>query len=112
LLSQNMEIKIYRTIILSVFVDMKPGLSPWGRNREWGCSSIGCWGRYLGLGGRKWQETGENCTVGSFMMCTADQILLQWATMRWVGHVACMEMRNTYRVLVEKPEGKRPLCKI
>jgi hypothetical protein len=28
LLSQNMEIKIYRTIILSVFVDMKPGLSP------------------------------------------------------------------------------------
>jgi len=26
------------------------------------------------------------------------------------GHVACMgERRGTYRVLVEKPEGKRPL---
>jgi hypothetical protein len=29
--------------------------------------------------------------------------------MRWAGHVAHMEKRNTYRVLVEKPEGKRPL---
>jgi len=30
--------------------------------------------------------------------------------MRWAGHVARMgERRVTYRVLVEKPEGKRPL---
>jgi len=30
--------------------------------------------------------------------------------MRWAGHVACMgEMRSVYRVLVGKPEGKRPL---
>jgi len=30
--------------------------------------------------------------------------------MRWVGHVAHMgERRGVYRVLVEKPEGKRPL---
>jgi hypothetical protein len=30
--------------------------------------------------------------------------------MRWVGHVARMgEKRNAYRLLVEKPEGKRPL---
>jgi len=30
--------------------------------------------------------------------------------MRWVGHVACMgERRGVYRVLVEKPEGTRPL---
>jgi hypothetical protein len=30
--------------------------------------------------------------------------------MRWVGHVAPMgEMRNVYRVLMGKPEGKRPL---
>jgi len=29
--------------------------------------------------------------------------------MRWVGHVACVgEKRGTYRVLVGKPEGKRP----
>jgi hypothetical protein len=32
--------------------------------------------------------------------------------MRWAGHVACMgEERGVYRVLVEKPEGKRPLVK-
>jgi len=32
--------------------------------------------------------------------------------MRWVGHVARMrERRGVYRVLVEKPEGKRPLGK-
>jgi hypothetical protein len=30
--------------------------------------------------------------------------------MRWAGHVARMgEKRNVYRLLVEKPEGKRPL---
>jgi hypothetical protein len=30
--------------------------------------------------------------------------------MRWAGHVARMrEERNVYRVLMEKPEGKRPL---
>jgi len=30
--------------------------------------------------------------------------------MRWVGHVVCMgEGRGMYRVLVGKPEGKRPL---
>jgi hypothetical protein len=32
--------------------------------------------------------------------------------MRWVGHVARMgEKRNAYRILVGKPEGKRPLGK-
>jgi hypothetical protein len=32
--------------------------------------------------------------------------------MRWAGHVARMgEERNVYRVLMGKPEGKRPLEK-
>jgi hypothetical protein len=32
--------------------------------------------------------------------------------MRWTGHVARMgEKRNAYRILVEKPQGKRPLGK-
>jgi hypothetical protein len=31
-------------------------------------------------------------------------------TMRWAGHMARMgEKRNVYRLLVGKPEGKRPL---
>jgi len=30
--------------------------------------------------------------------------------MRWAGHVARMgNMRNAYKILVGKPEGKRPL---
>jgi hypothetical protein len=29
--------------------------------------------------------------------------------MRWAGHVARMEKRNSYRLLVAKPEGKMPL---
>ena len=35
-------------------------------------------------------------------------LLRRW--MRWAGHVACMgKERGVYRVLVGKPEGKRPL---
>jgi hypothetical protein len=32
--------------------------------------------------------------------------------MRWAGHVTQIgEKRNAYRILVEKPEGKRPLAR-
>ena len=35
---------------------------------------------------------------------------LKLRRVRWAGHVARMEQsRNAYRVLVGKPEGKRPL---
>jgi hypothetical protein len=27
--------------------------------------------------------------------------------LRWAGHVAHMEMKNLYKILVRKPEGKR-----
>jgi hypothetical protein len=30
-------------------------------------------------------------------------------SMRWAGHVVGMEKRNAYRILVGKPEGKKPL---
>jgi hypothetical protein len=29
--------------------------------------------------------------------------------MRWVGHIARMRKKKAYRLLVGKPEGKRPL---
>jgi hypothetical protein len=36
--------------------------------------------------------------------------IIQSRRMRWAGHVARMgEKRNVYRLLVGKPEGKRPL---
>jgi hypothetical protein len=34
--------------------------------------------------------------------------VIKWRRMRWVGHVAHMG-GGVYRVLVGKPEGKRPL---
>jgi hypothetical protein len=36
--------------------------------------------------------------------------IMKSRSMRWAGHVARMgEKRNAYRLLVEKPEGRRPL---
>ena len=36
--------------------------------------------------------------------------VIKWRRMRWAGHVACMgEERGVYRVLVGKPEGRRPM---
>jgi hypothetical protein len=36
--------------------------------------------------------------------------MIESRRMRWAGHVARMGVtRNAYRILVEKPEGKRPL---
>jgi hypothetical protein len=35
-------------------------------------------------------------------------IYLRW--MKWARHLACMRgKRNAYSILLEKPEGKRPL---
>jgi hypothetical protein len=37
-------------------------------------------------------------------------IMIKSRSIRWAGHVACMEAkRNMYRLLVGKAEGKRPL---
>ena len=36
--------------------------------------------------------------------------VIKWRRMRWAGHVARMgEEREVYRVLVGKPEGRKPL---
>ena len=36
--------------------------------------------------------------------------VIKWRRMRWAGHLACMgEEKGVYRVLVGKPERKRPL---
>jgi hypothetical protein len=48
----------------------------------------------------------------SFMICFLTQYYsgVQNEKKRWEGHVAYMrERRDVYRVLVGKPEGKRPL---
>ena len=54
---------------------------------------------------------GENYIMRRLMICTAE--LTVWAItskIGWTVHVARMyEKRGAYRVLVGKPEGKRPL---
>jgi hypothetical protein len=38
--------------------------------------------------------------------------VIKWSRIRWVGHVARTgNRRDAYRVLVGKPEGKRPLAR-
>ena len=38
---------------------------------------------------------------------------LKLRLMRWTVHLACVELsRNAYRILVGKPEGKRPLLRL
>jgi hypothetical protein len=68
------------------------------------------------------RETGEQYAGGRILRSSPDEelhdlysspsiitiIKARW--MRWVGHVARMgEKRNAYRLLVGKPEGRRPL---
>ena len=44
-----------------------------------------------------------------YMLCSIFRVIKS-RRMRWAGHVARMgERRGVYRVLVGKPEGKRPL---
>jgi hypothetical protein len=45
------------------------------------------------------------------MYSSADIIrMIKSRRMRWMGHVTHMaEIRNSYKILVQKPEGKRPL---
>jgi hypothetical protein len=39
--------------------------------------------------------------------------IIKLRRMRWAGHVARIgNKRNVYRLLVEKPEGKRPLGRL
>jgi hypothetical protein len=59
------------------------------------------------------QEAGESCIITSFKTCklTGGHVIrmIKSRRMRWVGHVArTEEMNNAYKILVMKPEGKRP----
>jgi hypothetical protein len=52
--------------------------------------------------------------MSSFMICTLCQVhiirIIKARRMIWAGHVARMgEKRNAYRLLLGKPEGRRPL---
>jgi len=63
---------------------------------------------------RKWRETGEDCIMRSFIICTLHQILFGRSNQGGLveGHEAHIgDMRNAYKILVGKSEGTRSLGK-
>ena len=114
LLSKNLKIKIYRTIILPVVLY---GCETWSRTlreehrlrvfenrvlrRIFGPKRDGVTGGWRKLHNEELND----------LYCSPNIVrVIKWRRMRWAGHVARMEEgRGVHRVLVEKPEGKRPL---
>jgi hypothetical protein len=116
LLSRNVKVKIYKTIILPVVL--------------YGCET---W--YLTLRENNRLRVFENRVLRRIFGPKRDEVTGEWrklhneelhilysfqniirliisSIMRWAGHVARMgEERNVYRVLMRKPEGKRPLAR-
>ena len=109
LLSKNLKIKIYRTIILSVVL--------------YGCET---WSLTLReerrlrvlrrvFGSKREEVTGEWRKLPNEMLNDLYSLpnivrVVKSRRMRWTGYVARMvELRGVHRVLVGKPEGKRPL---
>jgi hypothetical protein len=59
---------------------------------------------------------GGSCTVRSFIICILPQISLDRSNqgeLSWARHVTCVgEARKVYKVLVGKPERKKPLGRL
>ena len=110
LLSKNLKIKTYRTVILPAVLY---GCENW--------SLILREGRKLRVfenimlrrifGPRRDEVTGEGRRLLNDLYCSPNIVrVIKSRRMRWDGHVARIgEERGVYRVLVGKPEGKRPL---
>ena len=114
LLPNNLKIKIYRTIILPVVLC---GCETWSltlrEKRKLRVFENMVLRRIFGP--RRDEVTGEKRRLHNEELndlCSSPNIVrvIKSRRMRWVGHVARMdEERGVYRVLVGKPEGKRPL---
>jgi hypothetical protein len=62
----------------------------------------------LGLRG-EWRKL-HNEELNNLYTSPNSSWVMKSRRMRWAGHVACVgERRDVYRVLVGKPEGRRPL---
>jgi hypothetical protein len=79
-LSKNANIEINRIIILPVYCTVvKIGRSHWGRNVDWRCLRMVCWGQSLGLGGRGKLGSGDIYIMRSLMICILHLIFLEWS---------------------------------
>ena len=112
LLSKNLKIKIYRTIIVPVLY----GCETWSLTlREERKLRVfeNMLRRIFGL--RRDEVTGEWRSLHNeelnYLYSTPNIVrVIKSRRIKWAGHVARMgEERGVYRVLVGKPEGRRPL---
>ncbi|KAJ4425776.1 hypothetical protein ANN_27401 [Periplaneta americana] len=116
LLSKNLKVRIYKTVILPVVLY---GCETWTltlreehRLRVFENKVL----RKI-FGAKRDEVTGEwrklHNTELHALYSSSDIIRnIKSRRLRWAGHVARMgESRNAYRVLVGRPEGKRPRCR-
>ena len=114
LLCKNLKIKLYRTIILPVVLY---GCETWSltlreEHRLWLFENVvlsRIFGPKMNEVTREWLQL-HNEELNDMYTSANVVLVIKSRRMRWVGHVACMgEGRGMCRVLVGKPEGKRPL---
>jgi hypothetical protein len=114
LLSKNIKIRIYKNIILPVVLY---GCKTWSltlrEEHRLGVFEKRVLRRIFGP--RRDEVTGDWRKLHNeelYNLYSSPNIirLVKSKRMRWAGHAARMgETRNAYRILVGKPEGKRPL---
>jgi hypothetical protein len=114
LLSGNVKVKIYKTIILPVCLY---GCETWSltlreehKLRVFENRALRrIFGPKRDEVTRKWRKL-HNRELHNFYSSPDIIRQIKLRRMRWVGHMARMgKGRNVYRILVGKPEGKRPL---
>jgi hypothetical protein len=111
-LSRNVKVKLYKTLILPVVLY---GRETWSLTlREEHRLKVFENGDLRKIFGRKRDEvTGDWRKLHNeelHNMYSFPNIIRQIRRMRWAGHVARKgEERKVYKILVGKPEGKRPL---
>jgi hypothetical protein len=112
-ISKNLKIKIYKTVILPVVLY---GCDTWSLTlREEHRLRVFENRMLRRIFGPKWEEDGSwrklhNDELQSLYSSPNIVGVIKSRRMRWAGHVARMgEVRGVYRVLVGRPECKRPL---
>jgi hypothetical protein len=112
LISKNLNIKIYKPVILPVVLyECKSWSLTLGEEHRLRVSE----NRVLKIFGPKREEDGSwkklhNDELHDLYSSPNIVRVIKSRRMRWAGHVARMgEGRGAYRVLVGRPEGKRPL---